>query len=42
MVGLGMVDARFVTYVERLRQQLDQTQLNGNIGIGAFLNQAVR
>ena len=37
-----MVDARLLAYVERLGQEFNQTHLDGNIGIGTFLNQVVR
>ena len=37
-----MLDVRLLAYVESLGQQLDQTHLDGNIGIGTFLSQAVR
>ena len=33
-----MVDVRLLANIKRLCQQLDQTHLDGDIGIGTFLN----
>ena len=37
---MGMVDVRLLANIKRLGQQLDQTQLDNNVGIGSLLNQA--